>query len=1037
MATSHKDLEGWQVITTDEHGNITTGSRRRSRKGGSVENVYVQRIADGLSFGRGNSVVMHDEVTKTYSIYLIHEIRQNTLNNVIEIWAFSYLRWFELNAKKYYTQFDPTMLTKGLAKDALKENLFKEINPNEIYLTAELSEIWLKDFIDVATVWTKDEYEATPTAQLVNDKDFYVRYICEPTAESFVAIDIHKETKKIKLMEPKTSEEHLKKMTAPSFMKGFKKPGLSSSSSTPRKVPRMKEIKVEAGDSSFESTPLRQSRPRESVVEIPSETETAPVLSEQTNKNVGAEDHTKDSSEENFTSASEHIPEEEEVESASSSSSSSSSEDEFGIVPSPNNSSQSEGEEEDVAMDSDDDDEDDEVLQKAHRKRKALRKELYGPERKERKVSRSQESDDESKEPNKNKKAIFHSSSSSDEEKEKPRGEDSSSEEDIPLSQKKASYTTVKSPKPSDTTSQRSLESGDSSNKNEKSANHDIKTAKEEDKRTKGNLQRLQNKYMQLKSKFNVSSSSRDSTTQSRLSLVNNGQAGSKPLDIAALESKIRPSITKDKRTTTIFSKLKSKKNINDDKSIIEVIQDFVALPARSKEFARCYLEIFDSLRKNESKALYINGRSGSGKTSIVKKLLGELTKSSDYKELSLFKTIFLNKKSVGEDIYKYVWDRISGDKAAEESLSSSAAERSLEFFFTSVDRNRKRHTVVVLDDIDILNNEDTDLLYNFFHWTTFPNSKLIVIAIGQNPDLIKQNLGKHVLASINYHNIPFDNYSSEEIFNIVQYRLKTLKKNYNFKVMQVKGTDNLVFDKLTSSDLKNRRKNKSQTEWRIVNVFMDDAKVEEAARDICLTNNDAQSAIRIIDNACEYTMKEYIAIQSTIMKRNKGLAVSNLPGSQEINLQSILKSLSQKSDLLVIDLVNKVSYIEKLFLYGCMLCSRENKSVIVETEDIYNRMTSLVNNNRNNKFIRNILHVLAPSVGYSVASGGNNAKEEKYSRDLFEMINWNKIIMNMVSLQFLVIVKQDDKNVNHINTIKMKIPLSDLESGLDISLIV
>ena len=100
MAQTLKDLEGWQVITTDEHGNIiddsSPDSRRRSRKRGSSQKVYLQRISDGLSFGRGDNVVMHDDATKTYSVYLINEIRQNTLNNVIEIWAFSYLRWFEL-----------------------------------------------------------------------------------------------------------------------------------------------------------------------------------------------------------------------------------------------------------------------------------------------------------------------------------------------------------------------------------------------------------------------------------------------------------------------------------------------------------------------------------------------------------------------------------------------------------------------------------------------------------------------------------------------------------------------------------------------------------------------------------------------------------------------------------------------------------------------------------------------------------------------------------------------------------------------------
>ncbi|CAL9729207.1 regulatory protein Sir3p [Monosporozyma unispora] len=1019
MATSQKDLEGWQVVTTDENGKIIQDSGRRSRKKIPVENVYIQRTSDGLSFGRGDSVVMHDDVTGVFSVYLVHEIRQNTLNNLIEIWAFSYLRSFELNAKKYYSQFKPEMLHKGIPKDLLARTLFNEIDPYELYLTAELSEIWLKDFKYVAQVYTKEKYEETTRDRSEEDpKDFYVRYICEPTAESFVKVDINKEVEKIKLMESKTSEERLKQMTVPMQRNSNKKLSALSTTSSNRKPHQLKERRVSLDSDDEESSSPHSFSPMASNIvssqnqkestlfheEIESDSNT-PMLSE--SQNPGRGDYAAPSSDSNdadaFTSADDgNLPT---ADKGGYSSYCEDDNDDFVAdddAPLAHDGSPSglsdfdsdsevyvdNGDDNNDDYDDDDDDEEENArLERAHRKRKAFRKELNGSENRDKNLSKTKES-------------------------QNVNNDSDSGSEDIPLSKKRRSISTMAVPGSSqsqDNTSSLIKQSLNSSN-----------ASSQRPKQVQADLKKLKSKYDKLKSKFKT-----DLSKDTLPSILSLGKTDFKQLDIAALESKIRPNVGKSKKTETIFSRLKIQTGLNDDKSIIEKVQDFISLPARSKEFARCYLEIFDSLRRNESKAIYINGRSGSGKTSIVKKMLVELEKSSDCKELALFTTVILNRKSVGEDFYRYVWDRLSSDDDI--VTSSSAAERSLEFFFTSVDKNRKRHTVIILDDLDVLCNESPNLLCNFFHWTTYPNSKLIVISVGQNPDLIKQTLGKHVLAGINYHNIPFDNYSSEEISNIVQYRLKTLRNNSNFKVYQVKDTKNLVFEKIKDDD---NQTSGTDDEYKIVNVYIDDKTIDEACKQICLTNNDAEAALRVVDDASDYVMKEYIAIQTTIMKRNKGLAVTKLPDSQEISLNAILKSLSQTNDIVLIDMVNKLSYIEKLFLFSCLVLARSKKTLILETEDIYEKMTQLVNSNKTNRFVRSILRVLMAD--YDSIIGEKNLR-----RDMFEMLNWNKIIMNMVSSQFLVIVKQDDENVNHINSIKMKISLSDLSNGLDFSLIV
>ncbi|KAK5960214.1 chromatin-silencing protein SIR3 PWA37_002709 [Arxiozyma heterogenica] len=1040
MATSHKDLEGWQVITTDEHGNITTGSRRRSRKGGAIENVYIQRISDGLSFGRGNSVVMHDEVTKTYSIYLIHEIRQNTLNNLIEIWAFSYLRWFELNPTKYYTQFDPLMLKKGLSNEELKDIFFKGINLNEIYLTAELSEIWLKDFIDIANVVTKAEYDKIPKDKLAEDKDFFIRYICEPTAESFVSMDINKEVKRIKMMEPKSSEEHLKKMTVriekPSSSTSRKVPSSSAPSSNTHAVTQSRlqlkerlvepDIKDEWSSSevpaSFilnKTTPPKNSSPTSNS----SITQNKPVMGQQQpqqqklftedsdsdsnypNKNtsLSKSGEIKDKAEANANvdqklkeeaEKEEKEKEEEEKKEEELTSPSENEEDSFVVADDAELVSDSSSSSSHLP-----DSEEEERLERVHRKRSALRKELYGPKRKERKLSK-----------NKPQKKVIS---------------ESDSEEDTPLrkitSQPQPSSPLEKSKSiiPESTHTQ-----GDNS----------MELATQETKQLSVDLNKLKDKYARLKSKFENNSKDPSQNFSSNISEnSNDSNITLKSLDIAALETKIKPTVPNNQRTPTIFSTLKKQKDISDDKSIIQVIQDFVSLPARSKEFARCYLEIFDSLRKNESKALYINGRSGNGKSSIVNRLIHELEKSSDYKELSIFNTAILNRRTMCDSLYKYVWDKLSDHK--DEFLSPDAIECSLEFFFASIDKNRKRHSIIVLDDLDLLCNENPNLLFKFFSWTTFPNSKLIVIAVGQNPDLIKQSLGKHVLSKINYHHIPFENYSDKELSKIVEYHLRNLKDNYKYKIYQDTKTLDIIFEKIQiNKDEENNNSNNSKSISKVINTYMDDKTITEACKKICLTNNDAGSAVRIIENASDYVIDEYIKEQNIFLKSNKEFSLSDLPNEKEIDLNAILKSLDQTNIIIDDEQYKKLSYIEKLFLFSCSLCVSEKMTYFLETEEIYDKMIQLVNNNKENSFIANILQTLIIDSDNTPRAG---AKEShNYSKEIFEVLNWNKIIHHLVSLKFLVVTKEDTKNVNQAKTIKINMPISALFYNSNLSTI-
>lgn len=244
MANTQRDLNGWQVVTTDEHGNIIGDDRRRSRKRGGAELAFLQRLNDGLTFGRGDSVIMKDPATGSYSVYLIHEIRLNTLNNIVELWAFSYLRWFELQPQFYYAKFEPELAAENRPPEFYRDKLVNEIDKGEIYLTAELSEIWLKDFLAVANIM--DEAKRKEVGEkFEEDKDFLVRYICEPTGENFAPFNIAKERKLLLNSDPKGFEEHLKRLSVPKSLNSQRRSSHRRKDGTNGKGASSSDIKLE------------------------------------------------------------------------------------------------------------------------------------------------------------------------------------------------------------------------------------------------------------------------------------------------------------------------------------------------------------------------------------------------------------------------------------------------------------------------------------------------------------------------------------------------------------------------------------------------------------------------------------------------------------------------------------------------------------------------------------------------------------------------------------------------------------------------
>lgn len=262
MASTAKELEDWQIISTDSDGNIIdeeNNKRRRSRRRGALERIYLRRLSDGLQIGRGDSIIINDKAIdedgeNVTSILFVSDIRLHTLNNIVELWAYSYLKWDELDPIEYYKQFNANILEKNKSEDDYAKLFADEVDKNEIYLTIEPVEVKLADIVSLANI--------IPMAKWINTsfkkddkRDYLVRYICTTIGTNFSPIDIIVEKERIIRKTPKETEEHLKDILWPERKDEPKK----KKSYVPRNKTSAKPKKIKMEDTSVSEIPIDSS----------------------------------------------------------------------------------------------------------------------------------------------------------------------------------------------------------------------------------------------------------------------------------------------------------------------------------------------------------------------------------------------------------------------------------------------------------------------------------------------------------------------------------------------------------------------------------------------------------------------------------------------------------------------------------------------------------------------------------------------------------------------------------------------------------
>ncbi|MFX0154023.1 MAG: ORC1-type DNA replication protein [Candidatus Hodarchaeota archaeon] len=227
------------------------------------------------------------------------------------------------------------------------------------------------------------------------------------------------------------------------------------------------------------------------------------------------------------------------------------------------------------------------------------------------------------------------------------------------------------------------------------------------------------------------------------------------------------------------FEELLKKPSIFKDESKLEI--NFIPdkLPHRDKEIwllSQLFLGLITNPNSISRKVL-ITGKTGIGKTVTVK-LFGELLEKTSKKRNINIKYIHVNcrKERTSYNVLVKLIQLIDHRFPKRGYSSQDLLDILIEFLHI-----HNLHILIVLDELSYLINKDEDLIYSLTRInddTLNGEQRLSIIGIVRDISCLN-NLDNSTMSTLQRNIVSFNNYSKDQIFDILKYRADiSLKKN-------------------------------------------------------------------------------------------------------------------------------------------------------------------------------------------------------------------------------------------------------------------
>ncbi|QWU89476.1 hypothetical protein CA3LBN_003799 [Candidozyma haemuli] len=304
------------------------------------------------------------------------------------------------------------------------------------------------------------------------------------------------------------------------------------------------------------------------------------------------------------------------------------------------------------------------------------------------------------------------------------------------------------------------------------------------------------------------------------------------------------------------------------------------SLPRREDEWVAVYTNLEDAIQTQTGSCVYVSGTPGVGKTATIKEVIRSLQSSVADGLLNEFDFLDINclKLLSPESAYEKLWEFVSGIK-----VTPANAALLLDDYFGKDDTEEpRRPLVVLLDELDQIVTKTQSVMYNFFNWPTYANSKLIIIAVANTMDLPERVLTNKISSRLGLRRIQFVGYTFDDLGEIIANRLTMLSEEHKRKVQVSKDA------------------------------------VGFASRKVASVSGDARRALTICRRAVEIAEQEFLDTETDLEK----------PESEQtftIQIGHISKAINETINSPIAQLLNSLSFESKLVLVGILLRMRRS----------------------------------------------------------------------------------------------------------------
>ncbi|NXY25050.1 ORC1 protein, partial [Atrichornis clamosus] len=202
------------------------------------------------------------------------------------------------------------------------------------------------------------------------------------------------------------------------------------------------------------------------------------------------------------------------------------------------------------------------------------------------------------------------------------------------------------------------------------------------------------------------------------------------------------------------------------------------SLPCREEEFQDIYNFVESKLIDGTGGCMYISGVPGTGKTATVHEVIRCLQQAAENDELPSFQFVEINGMKLTDPHQAYV-QILEASKAFSlltgQKVTAAHAAVLLAQLFSTPGPKRKT-TVLIVDELDLLWTRKQNVMYNLFDWPTQKHSKLIILAIANTMDLPERIMMNRVASRLGLTRMSFQPYTYKQLQQIISSRLKGVK---------------------------------------------------------------------------------------------------------------------------------------------------------------------------------------------------------------------------------------------------------------------